>query len=92
MLIPNSHGIDMYSLKVDNQQEQGILLSVMQQSKWEKNLQKTRSWHPVLSLYGKWMGKQWQTLFSWAANSLQMVTAAVKLKDTCSLEQKLWQI
>ena len=23
--------------------------------------------------------------------SLQMVTAAMKLKDTCSLEEKLWQ-
>ena len=29
-------------------------------------------------------------LFSWASKSLQMVTAAVKLKDTCSLEGKLW--
>ena len=35
--------------------------------------------------------KQWQTLFSWAPKSLQMVTAAMKLKDTCSLEEKLWQ-
>ena len=32
--------------------------------------------------------KQWQTLFSWAPNSLQMVTAAMKLKDACSLEEK----
>ena len=38
---------------------------------------------------GKW--KQWQTLFSWAPKSLQMVTAAMKLKDTCSLEEKLSQ-
>ena len=28
-------------------------------------------------------------LFSWAAKLLQMVTAAKKLKDTCSLEGKL---
>jgi len=28
-------------------------------------------------------------LFSWAPKSLQMVTAAMKLKDTCSLEGKL---
>ena len=28
-------------------------------------------------------------LFSWAAKSLQMVTAAMKLKDTCSLEENL---
>ena len=30
---------------------------------------------------GKWW-KQWQTLFPWAPKSLQMVTAAMKLKDT----------
>ena len=29
-------------------------------------------------------------LFSWAPKSLQMVTAAMKLKDTCSLGEKLW--
>ena len=34
--------------------------------------------------------KQWQTLFSWAPKSLQMVTAARKLKDVYSLEEKLW--
>ena len=34
--------------------------------------------------------KRWQTLFSLAPKSLQMVTAAMKLKDTCSLERKLW--
>ena len=27
--------------------------------------------------------------FSWAPKSLQMVTAAMKLKDPCSLEEKL---
>ena len=32
--------------------------------------------------------KQWQTLFFWAPKSLQMVTAAMKLKDTYSLEGK----
>ena len=34
-------------------------------------------------------GKQWLTLFSWAPKSLQMVTAAMKLKDAYSLEEKL---
>ena len=37
----------------------------------------------------KW--KQWQKLFSWAPKSLWMMTAARKLKGTCSLEEKLWQ-
>ena len=38
------------------------------------------------------MGKQWkqcQTLFFWAPKSMQMVIAAMKLKDTYSLEGKL---
>ena len=35
--------------------------------------------------------KQWQPLLSWTPKSLQMVTAALKLKDTFSLEEKLWQ-
>ena len=38
------------------------------------------------------MGKQWrqcQTLFFWAPKSLQVVTAAMKLKDAYSLEGKL---
>ena len=34
-------------------------------------------------------GKQWLTLFSWAPKSLEMVTAAMKLKDTCSLDEKV---
>ena len=35
----------------------------------------------------KW--KQWQILFSWAPESQHLVTAAMKLKDSCSLEEKL---
>ena len=37
-------------------------------------------------------GETMQTvrLFFWAPKSLQMVTAAMKLKDACSLEEKLW--
>ena len=36
----------------------------------------------------KW--KQWQILFSWAPKPLRMVIEAMKLKDTCPLEEKLW--
>ena len=64
------------------------------------NIQKTKimasgpitSWHLVPSLHGKEMGKQWkqwQALFWGAPKSLQMVTAAMKLKDARSLEGKL---
>ena len=41
------------------------------------------------------MGKQWkqcQTLFFWAPKLLQMVTAAMKLKDAYSLEGKLYNL
>ena len=40
------------------------------------------------------MGKQWkqcQTLFLWAPKSLQMVSAAMKLKDAYSLEARVDQ-
>ena len=53
---------------------------------------KLRSWHLVPSLHGKYMGKQWkqcQTLSFWAPKSLQMVIAAMKLKDAYSLEGTL---
>jgi len=35
---------------------------------------------------GKWW-KQWETLYSSTPKSLQMLTAALKLKDSCSLEK-----
>ena len=53
------------------------------------NIQKTKI---MASLHGKQMGKQWKQwliLFFWAPKSLQMVTAAMKLKDAYSLEGKL---
>ena len=56
------------------------------------NIQKTKimACGPITS----WeIGKQWkqcQTLFLGAPKSLQMVTAAMKLKDAYSLEEKLW--
>ena len=58
------------------------------------NIQKTKimASGPITSLHGKQMGKQWkqwQTLFWGAPKSLQIVIAAMKLKDTYSLEGKL---
>ena len=56
------------------------------------NIQKTKimASGPITSW--EMMGKQWkqcQTLFIWAPKSLQMMTAAMNLKDTCSLEERL---
>ena len=46
--------------------------------------------HPFMA--NRW-GKNgnWQILVSWVSKSLQMVTTTVKLKDACSLEEKLWE-
>ena len=63
-----------------------LLMKVKEESeKIGLKLRKLRSWHPVPSLHGKLMGKQWkqcQTLFFGTPKSLQMVIAAMKLKDS----------
>ena len=56
------------------------------------NIQKTKIMAPGPITHGKQMGKQWKlwpALIFWAPKSLQMVIAAMKLKDTYSLEGKL---
>ena len=57
------------------------------------NIQKTKimASGPITSwqIDGETM-KQWHTLFSGAPKSLQMVIAAMKLKDTYSSEGKFW--
>ena len=58
------------------------------------NIQKTKimAFGPITSWQ---MANRWgnngnsDRLFSWAPKSLQMVTAAMKFKDACSLEEKL---
>ena len=56
------------------------------------NIQKNED-HGIWSHH--FMANRWgnngnsDTLFSWAPKSLQMVTAAMKFKDACSLEGKL---
>ena len=72
--------------------QKSLLMKVKQESEKvgiKLNIQKQRSWHLVPTLHGKSMGKQWKQwlYFSWAPKSLQMVTAAIKLKDACSLEE-----
>ena len=58
------------------------------------NIQKTR----IIGIQSHhFMGNRWRNsgnsgrLFFCALKSLQMVTVAMKLKDTYSLEEKLWQ-
>ena len=53
---------------------------------------KLRSWQLIWSLHGKRWGNSGNSekLFLGSPKLLQMVTAAMKLKDTYSLEGKLW--
>ena len=57
------------------------------------NIQKTKimASSPITSwqIDGETMGTVRDFIF-WAPKSLQMVTAAMKLKDVCFLEEKLW--
>ena len=72
-----------------------LLMKVKEESEkvgLKLNIQKTKimASGPITSW--QWIGKQWkqwQTLFWGAPESLQMVTAFMKLKDACSLEEKL---
>ena len=54
------------------------------------NIQKTNIWshHFMANRWGN--NGNSDRLFFWAPKSLQMVTAAMKLKDACSSEEKLW--
>ena len=94
--INNLRYADDTTVMAESKEElKSLLMKVKEESEkvgLKLNFKRLRSWHLVPSLHGKQMGKQWkqcQTLFLGAPKSLQMVTAAMKLKDACSLEEKL---
>ena len=94
--INNLRYADDTTLMAESEEElKSLLMKAREESEkvvLKLNIQKTKimASSPITS----WQidGEQWkqcQTLFFWAPKSLQMVTAAMKLKDTCSLEEKL---
>ena len=97
--INNLRYADDTTLMAESKEElKSLLIKVKEESEnagLKLNIQKTKimASGPITSrqIDGK-QWKQWQTLFSWAQKSLWVVTATMKLKDTCSLEEKLWQI
>ena len=83
--INNFRYADDTTLMAESEEElKSLLMKVKEESEkvsLKLNIQKTKIRHPVPSLDGKQMGKQWkqcQTLFWGAPKSLQMVTAAMK--------------
>ena len=93
--INNLRYVDDTTLLAESEEElKSLLMKVKESEKvgLKLNIQKTKimAAGPITS----WQidGKQWKpwlTLFFWAPKSLQMVTAAMKLKDACSLEGSL---
>ena len=76
------------------EEPKGLLMKVKEDSEkagLKLSVQKTKimASSPVTSWQIDGETMETVTLFSWAPKSLQMVTAAMKLKDTCSLEEKL---
>ena len=95
--INNLRYADDTTLMAESEEElKSLLMKVKVESgkvRLKLNIQKTKIMASVPSLHGKQMEKQWkqcQTLFFGAPKSLQMVTAAMKLKNAYSLEGNLW--
>ena len=96
--INNLRYADDTALMAESKEElKGLLMKVKEESKnvgLKLNIQKTKimASGPITSwqIDGETV-ETWETLFSWAVKSLQMVTAAMKLKDAYSLEENLWQ-
>ena len=95
--INNLRYADDTTLMAESEEElKSLLMKVKEESEKagsELNIHKMKitASSPITS--SKQLGKQWkqwEVLFSWAPKSLQIVTAAMKLKDACSLEEKLW--
>ena len=83
------------SLMAESEEElKNLLMEVKEENEkagLKLSIQKTRivASIPITSWQIDRETKEWQILFSWAPKSLQMLTTALKLKDTCSLEEKL---
>ena len=95
--INNLRYTDDTTLIAESEEElKRLLMKVKEESEkigLQLNTQKTKimASSPITS--GKYMGKQrkqWESLFLGAPQSLQMVIAAMKLKDSYSLGEKLW--
>ena len=76
----------------ESEELSSLLMKVKEESEkvgLKLNIQKTKIM--ASSLITSWQidGETVETLFSWIPKSLQRVTAAMKLQDTCSLEEKL---
>ena len=89
--INNLRYSDDTTLMTESEELKSLLMKVKEESEKVglKLIHKTKIIYLVPSLHGKKMGKQRLTVFWGTPESLQMVTAAMILKDTYSLAGKL---
>ena len=92
--INNLKYADATTLMAESEELKSILMKVKEESEkvgLKLNIQKTKimASSPISSWQIGKEWKQWMTLFWGAPKSLQMVIAAMTLKDACSLEEKL---
>ena len=91
--ISNFRYADDTTLMAEIEELKSLLMKVKESKKvgLKLNIQKSKimASGPSTSWQMEKQWKRWQTLFWGAPKSLQMVTAAMKLKDTFSLEEKL---
>ena len=95
--INNLRYADDTTLMAENKEElKNLLMKVKEESEkvgLKLNIQKTKIMASGLITSWEIDGEQWkqcQTLFLGALKSVQMMSAAIKLKDAYSLEGKLW--
>ena len=81
----------------ESEELNNLLVKVKEESQkggLKLNIQKTKIMASGSSISWQLDGKTMETvrnfIFGGAPKSLQMMTAAMKLKDACSLEEKLW--
>ena len=92
--INNLRYADDTSLMAESEEElKSLLMKVQEESEkvgLKLNIQKTKIMAPGPITSWEIDGETVSDFIFWAPKSLQMVTAAMKLKDAYSLEGKLW--
>ena len=93
--INNLRYIDDTTLMAESKEElKSLLMKVkgeIEKAGLKLNIQKTKimTSSPITPWQTDGKTMETESLYFWAPKSLQMVTAAMKLKDTCTLEEKL---
>ena len=90
------YAYDITFMAESEEELKSLLMKVIEESEkagLKLSIQKMKIMASISITSWQMMGKQWkqwEILFLVAPKSLQMLIIAMKLKDACSLEEKLW--